>query len=65
MYNDQAELIDKIDQNEEIMSAVGYDQNQIVLSTSNREIIYYDLRFKKQKRKIQVLSKIRNQIESI
>ena len=47
MYNDQAELIDKIDQNEEIMSATGYDQNQIVLSTSAREIIYYDIKFKK------------------
>ena len=25
MYNDQAELVDKIDQNEEIMTASGYD----------------------------------------
>ena len=62
MYTDQAELIDKIDQNEEILSVTGYNQSLIVFATSTNEIIYYDIKLKKQFRKITVLSKIRNKI---
>lgn len=65
MYNDQAELVDKIDQNEEILTVKGYDQSQIVFGTSLKEIIFYDIKFKKQKRKISVLSRIKSHIKDI
>lgn len=65
MYDEKAELIDKIDQSEDITSAIGFDQNQIVISLGSNEIVYYDIKFKKQKRKIQVLSKVKSQILDI
>ena len=62
IYTEQAELVDKIDQNEEILSVTGYDQGFIVFATSTNEIIFYDIKLKKQNKKITVLSKIRNKI---
>lgn len=47
MYSQKAELVDKIDQNEDILNVRGYDSKCIVFATNTNEIVYYDIYLRK------------------
>ena len=64
IYNSQGQLIDKIDQNEEISWMKGYQEGMIIFANSNNEFVYYDLRAKKQVRKVAALSLLNKRIRS-
>jgi hypothetical protein len=62
IYNQNAELIDKIDQAEEITCIKGYQDSLVMLANSNNEIVFYNLKQKKQVRKCAKLGSIKNKV---
>ena len=55
IYSSKGQLIDKIDQNESITWVQGYQEGMIIFANSKNEFIYYDLKAKKQVRKVATL----------
>lgn len=66
IYNQQADLIDKIDQEEEITFIKGYQDSLVILATANNNLIFYDLKKKKHMRVCNKLTTVKNKsIKSI
>jgi len=55
IYSSKGQLIDKIDQNESITWVQGYQEGMIIFANSKNEFVYYDLKAKKQVRKVATL----------